>query len=59
VWDVTTEVQAMFAGVLSYGWMLKEAGEPLEAKSLNFVFAGRDTLAETEQGPRLLIHFCK
>jgi hypothetical protein len=58
VWDVTTEVQRLHAGGENYGWLLKEAGEPAQAYSLNYAFPGRDTLSEDEAVPALVIHFC-
>lgn len=54
VWDVTTQAQAIHAGLENYGWLLKDAGEPELGGGLNFAFAGR----EAEAPPTLVLHFC-
>lgn len=58
VWDVTTEVQRVHAGGENYGWMLKEAGEPVEGNLLKYAFPGRDTGDAEQVVPTLAIHFC-
>lgn len=58
VWDVTTEVQRIYAGGENYGWMLKEAGEPEQGNLLRYTFPGRNSEDPEQVLPTLAIHFC-